>query len=237
MKTILQKFIAESGFCSRRQAEELVRSGKVLVDGQPAELGQRVDEENEVKVNGRIVKPALEKTYIILNKPVGYTCTSRDFRAEKNVFALLPAAYAKGLFIVGRLDKDSSGLLLLTNDGGLAARLTHPRYGHEKEYRIELSGQITHTQTAKILAGFKKGVDIGEGDGVVKAKDAEYLQKNVFKIILSEGKKRQIRRMFRVFGLQVAELKRTRIKNLRLGDLKPGQFRPASAKEVSALLD
>ena len=136
MKIVLQKFIAQSGYCSRRQAEELIRLKKVLVNDELAELGMKVDQDSEVKVRGKKIAINKEKIYIALNKPKGYTCTNRQFEGERNVFNLVDVA--EKLFTVGRLDKDSRGLILLTNDGDLALKMTHPRFEHEKEYMVKI---------------------------------------------------------------------------------------------------
>ena len=226
MKIVLQKFIAESGYCSRRQAEELIRLGKVLVNGELAELGMKVDDKDEVKVRGKRVAINKEKIYIILNKPKNYTCTNRKFEGEKNVFDLIHAP--ERLFVVGRLDKDSRGLVLLTNDGDLTQKLTHPKFEHEKEYIVEISNfqfPISKQFINDLILKFEKGVDIGEGDGIVKAKDIKYLGANKFKIILTEGKKRQIRRMFKSVGCDIKDLVRVRIGKIELGNLKEGKYK------------
>jgi len=225
MKIVLQKFIAESGYCSRRQAEELIRLGKVLVNGELAELGMKADEKDEVKVRGKRIAINKEKIYIILNKPKDYTCTNRKFEGEKNVFDLIYAP--ERLFIVGRLDKDSRGLILLTNDGDLTQKLTHPKFEHEKEYEVEIF-EFSNSRIFKpdgIVKELKKGIDIGDGDGVVRAKNARYLGDNKFKVILTEGRKRQIKRMFRALGCEVKDLVRVRIGKTELGDLPEGKYK------------
>ena len=225
MKIVLQKFIAESGYCSRRQAEELIRNKKVTVNGEVAELGVKVDENDEVKVRGKKIVLNKEKIYIVLNKPKGYTCTNRQFEGEKNVFDLVKTK--ERLFVVGRLDKDSRGLVLLTNDGDLALKMTHPRYEHEKEYIAEIF-KFSNFQIFKperIVKEFIEGVDIGDGDGIVRAKKVQYLGENKFKIILTEGKKRQIRRMFEAVGCEIKDLVRVRIGKIELGNLAEGKFK------------
>lgn len=221
MKTVLQKYIAQSGNYSRRQAEELVRLGKVNVNGMVAELGMKVDEDDRVEIGRKVVRPIEEKIYIKLNKPRGYTCTNRQFDAEKNVFELLDEEY-KGLHIVGRLDKNSHGLVIITNDGEFTAKMTHPRYEHEKEYLIRIKND--EFDGKMIIKKFSEGVDIGDGDGVVKVKHIEQLGDKMFKIILTEGKKRQIRRMFEAVGYVVSDLERVRIGNIVLGDLKAREW-------------
>jgi pseudouridine synthase len=244
MKIVLQKFIAESGYCSRRKAEELIRqsvgahsNAPVLVNGELPELGMKVDEKDEVKIFGKIIRLPKDKIYLKLNKPVGYVCTNKSFKDEKSVFELLPVKF-RSLIIAGRLDKDSRGLLFLTNDGDLVARLTHPRYEHEKEYAAGIWNQELGTgiDFRNVCNKLKSGVDIGEGDGVVKVKKIEYLGSNRFKIILTEGKKRQIRRMFRALGLEVKDLTRMRIGSLVLGDLKEGDWQELIQDEIDKLL-
>ncbi|MDD4333509.1 MAG: pseudouridine synthase [Patescibacteria group bacterium] len=244
MKIVLQKFIANSGYCSRRQAEELIRRNQeahknapVFVNGRPAELGMKVDEHDEVKIYGKIINLPKEKIYLKLNKPVGYVCTTRKFEGEKNIFELLPKNF-QNLIITGRLDKDSRGLILLTNDGGLVARLTHPRYEHEKEYVAKIMNYKLRIMDGveDLIKKFIKGIDIGEEDGIVKAKKIEYLENGRFNIVLTEGKKRQIRRMFRALGGEVEDLARVRIGNLKLGDLKEGEWRKLAEEEIAKLL-
>jgi pseudouridine synthase len=242
MKIVLQKFIAESGYGSRRKAEELIRQGKVKINGRIAELGERADENDEVMIGGKKIDLANKKIYIKLNKPKDYVCTSRKFKGEKNVFDLLTSPYpspSQGdgvrLFIVGRLDKDSRGLVLLTNDGDLTQKLTHPKYEHEKEYVINVKCQISNFKL--LLEKLLKGIDIGEGDGVVKAKEARYLGDNNFKLVLTEGKKRQIRRMFKTLNCEIADLVRVRIGCLKLEDLKEGEWRYLKENEIVKLLN
>lgn len=223
MKIVLQKFIAQSGYCSRRNAEELIRQKKVFVNEKIVELGMKVDESDDVKIGKQKLSLSKEKIYIILNKPKGYTCTNRKFFSEKNVFDLVKTN--ERLFVVGRLDKDSRGLVLLTNDGDLALEMTHPRFEHEKEYIATIANHQLRITNNEIEGRIKRGVDIGEGDGVVKAKDVKYLGDNKFKIILTEGKKRQIRRMFKAVGCEIKDLVRVRIGDIELGNLAEGKYK------------
>jgi pseudouridine synthase len=270
MPMVLQKFIAGSGYCSRRQAEELIkryvetrRGASITVNGQPAELGMTVNEGDDVRINNKKIVLAKEKIYIILNKPKGYVCTNRKFIGEKNIFGLLikdnnsnafvksdnaPRRFAPPLwrgdfprlFVVGRLDKDSRGLALLTNDGELTQKLTHPKFEHEKKYTVETHCNAS-LQTTEIIRKFKKGIDIGDGDGTAKAKDVKYLGPSAssgqakFEIILTEGKKRQIRRMFRAIGCEVIDLVRTGIGKLELGKLPEGKWKYLNNSEIENL--
>jgi len=231
MKIILQKFIAESGYCSRRRAEELIKQGEVFVNGEVAEPGMKADDKDEIKIFGKIIGLPEEKIYIKINKPAGYTCTARRFPGEKYIFDLI--GKKERLFIAGRLDKDSRGLILLTNDGDLTQRITHPSFGHEKKYTVKLESSVPNPEV--VVRRLKTGIDIEEGDGVVKVKDAKCLNDKEFAITLNEGKKRQIRRMFMAFGLKVKDLVRNSIGTLELGDLPEGQWRPLKKKEIEEL--
>ncbi len=221
MKIVLQKYIADSGYCSRRKAEDLIRNKKVLINDKIAELGVKADKANEVKIGNKVIKPIEDKIYIKLNKPIGYTCTNRKFKNEKNVFDLVNLK--ERLFVVGRLDKDSRGLVVLANDGNWAEKMMHPRFEHEKEYRVKIKHQTSNVKD-DIKNKFLGGVDIGEGDGFVKARKVEYIKEDVFKIILTQGKKRQIRRMFKALGLNIIDLERVRIGGIKLDELKEGKF-------------
>ena len=231
MKSILQKYIAQSGFCSRRKAEELIKQGKVFVNGKAAEPGSRAGEEDEIKIGEEKIGLPKERIYIKMNKPIGYTCTSRRFKDEKNIFSLI--GRKERLFVAGRLDKDSRGLILLTNDGDLAQRITHPSFGHKKDYLVEIESSNLNPEA--IIRRFKSGIDIGEGDGLVMAKEVKYLGGKKFAVTLGEGKKRQIRRMFGVLGLRAKDLVRVSIGTLELGDLPEKQWRPLRKKEIEEL--
>lgn len=241
MKEVLQKVIADSGLASRREAEKLIRNGLVKINGEIAVLGDRADAGRDlVLVNNKPLAKKAEKIYIKLNKPVGYTCTNRVFLGEHNIFELLPKG--ERLFSIGRLDKDSHGLVLLTNDGDLTQKLAHPRYQHEKIYEVLIDYRTRQEEKFleigaghRLISNLIKGVDIGDGDGVVKAKRALYLQNNRFVITLSEGKKRQVRRMFFVLGYRVKDLKRTAFAGLKLADLKEGSWQKLSEQEINQL--
>jgi pseudouridine synthase len=237
MKIVLQKFIADSGYCSRRQAEKLIRGGAVKVNGKIASVGERADENDTVLLRGeRIGRVKPEKIYIKLNKPLGYTCTSRKFENEKNVFDLVKVQ--ERLFVVGRLDKNSRGLVLLTNDGALAQKLTHPRYEINKNYLVKIAetkGKLTDQDIAVVSRRLKNGLDIGEGDGLSQVKEVQYLQNNLFVLTLNEGKKRQIRRMFKALGLDILDLERVELGGLKLGNLSLGQWAYLTPTEIIKL--
>lgn len=220
----LQKVIAESGYCSRRKAEELIAAGKVKVNNKVAEPGQPVASGDQITIDSKPLKRQLKKIYIALNKPKGYTCTSRRFKGEKNIFDLVNVD--ERLFIVGRLDKNSHGLVILTNDGDYAQKMTHPRYHHEKVYEVTVKtplrkGKVEEDYYKDVSSCLTKGI-MDDGDFLI-AKKVIYLGNNKFRITLTEGKKRQLRRMFASLGLKVTDLIRTRIGKVKLGDLKEGE--------------
>lgn len=232
MKMILQKVIAASGYCSRRKGEQLIRDGIVNINGRQALIGEEADPINDkITINGRLISSPEKMVYVILNKPLGYTCTNRKFANEQNIFDLVDLPTR--LFAVGRLDKDSHGLILLTNDGDLTLKLSHPRYEHDKEYEVKIRDEVINPEMViKKLLG---GVDIGDGDGIVKAVRAKYLQNDLFVITLNEGKKRQIRRMFDVLGTRVIDLKRISLGSLSLGSLPEGKWDYLTDEEIDNL--
>ena len=239
MDIVLQKYIADSGYCSRRQAEELIRTKEVKVNGKTAELGQRVTDRDIVFVGKNKIGGRVKNVYIKINKPRDYVCTTRDFKKEKNVFDLLTGLDDMRLFIVGRLDKNSRGLLLLTNDGELSQQISHPKYESEKVYKVLVKtpdgDNLSENQANSLISRFKNGVDIGEGDGLVSAKRVEYLDNNRFLLTLTQGKKRQIRRMFEAVGLKVSDLIRLEISGIKLGNLPEGKWEYLEEDEVKRL--
>lgn len=212
----LQKYLARAGIASRRKAEGLIDSGIVTVNGRVAELGVKVGPADEVRVRGRVVIAPLELVTLMLNKPPGVVTTVVDDRKRSTVMNLVPAV--PGLHPVGRLDRDSEGLLLLTTDGKLTLRLTHPRYGHQKEYRVWCQREVRRRDLRRL----EEGVELE--DGAARAYRALPGRGGCL-IILTEGRNRQIRRMLSLLGYTVNRLKRTRIAGLRLEGLEPAQFR------------
>lgn len=216
------KFLAEEAG-SRRKAEALVRDGVVVVNNKPAVLGQEVSVSDDIRIKGRRIKRTDDSVYFLLNKPPGYTCTNRHFKGEKNVFDLIP--FKGKLFIAGRLDKESRGLVLLTNDGDWADQMMHPRYGHEKIYHVLIKGRGKREEGREgVIKRLKAGVDIGDGDGVVRAARIKSIGPWKFELVLTEGKKRQIRRMFSAIGCKVEDLQRIQVGDYRLGNLKEGCY-------------
>jgi len=211
------QYIAQATGISRRKADALVSQGRVTVDGQVADLGSRINEGQQVLINNQSVAPTAKAITIMLNKSAGYVC-SRNGQGSPTIYELLPAEYHH-LKPVGRLDKDSSGLLLMTNDGELANRLTHPRYGKEKVYEIGLDRPLTRTDLIKLASGVAVEGYISR----LKVKERE--GHNTFEVRLSEGKNRQIRRTFTALGYAVTRLHRTHFGKYELGSLKPGRFR------------
>lgn len=227
----LQKILSARGIASRRKSEEYITAGLVKVNGKVATLGQKADPEvDTIEVDGKVMSERAEMLYYVINKPVGIETTNATKEDQQTVKDLLPENL-KGLIVpVGRLDKDSGGLLLLTNDGVLAYRLTHPKFDHEKEYEIVLYEPIKDGALQKI----RDGVMI---DGS-KTKPAliTRLAPDSFRITLTEGRNRQIRRMCQKVGSTVTQLTRIRIMTLTDPHLKPGKLRQLTAAEKGALL-
>ncbi len=227
-KIVLQKYLAQIGFCSRKEAERLLAAQKILVNGRKAEPGVKVNDEDEVQVGKRVIKPkSFSKVYIKMNKPEGYTCTTRQFKGEKNVFELIKKI--PGLNVAGRLDKNSRGLLVLSNDGDLINKITHPKYEHEKVYEVKISR--TDIDPKFIIDKFLKGVHTNE-DGTMFAKHIVQLKSFVYKVILTQGKKRQIRKMFSKIRCHVVDINRVEISGLMLGDLKIGRWTELTDDEI-----
>lgn len=231
----VQKVMARAGLGSRRACEALIQAGRVTVNGRTPELGTTVDPmRDEIRVDGERLPRAESPVYIALYKPVGVVSTVRAQDGRATVRELVPMA--ERLYPVGRLDAESEGLILLTNDGELANRLTHPRYGHEKEYRVLLNRSPDEAQ----LAAWRHGVVLEDGARGLPAavqREPGAAEAAWIRVILREGRKRQIRETARALGLRVRRLVRIRLGNLRLGEMKPGEWRRLSAAEVKHLVD
>lgn len=229
----LNKFIAEAGIASRRAADRLIEDGRVTLNGKTAVLGDRVLPGDAVCVDGKAVeKQSGASIILIFNKPRGLECTSDRGNADSVIDYI---GYPKRIFTIGRLDKDSEGLLLLTNDGDLANKIMRSRYGHEKEYVVTLDKDVTDD----FLKGMASGVPIDEGVVTRRCKVTEEDPRTI-RIILCQGLNRQIRRMCAYFGYGVVKLVRVRVMNIELGNLKPGRYRDISKREreeLTALLD
>jgi len=224
----LQAFLARAGVASRRKAEELILKGLVRVNGEVAHLGQRVGTGDLVEVAGRRVELPQKRVVLALHKPRGYTTTRSDPHAEKTVYELLPEI--PGLHPVGRLDRESEGLLLFTNDGELLFRLTHPRYGVRKVYRVWTErGTLPEAVCRKLVEG------VALEDGPARALSCKPAQGGAI-LTLGEGRKREVRRMLQAVGYPVKRLLRLQVGPIRLGNLPPGKWRRLSEEEVAALL-
>ena len=232
----IQKVLAEQGVCSRRAAEQLIRDGRVQLNGRPVGLGDKMDTERDiVSVDGQrvFVPRKTEKYYYMLHKPRGYLTTTSDDRGRKTVMELMDDVPVR-VFPVGRLDKDSEGLLILTNDGEFANLLTHPSHGVTKLYRVTVHPRATEEQ----LIALTDGVVLDDGtktQPVVIRVVVDEPERTVMEMTLSEGRNRQIRRMCEAVGLEVARLRRTAVGPVKLGMLAPGQFRQLDKQEVRAL--
>lgn len=230
----LQKYIAQAGIASRRKAEELITSGCVEVNGKVvAKLGTKVDpDKDRVSVNNKVITFE-QKIYIILNKPAGYICTLEDRHAKRKVVDIIDKKFGR-LYTVGRLDKDTEGLIILTNDGDFANKITHPSQKIPKTYVVECKGKITPAK----LAILQKGVDLE--DGLTSPAEVKLLSsennKNKLEIIISEGRKRQVRRMLGALGCEVKYLQRIKIGNLELGNLEVGRYRELSREDLGLVL-
>ena len=228
----LQKILADRGVASRRRAEELITEGRVRVDGEViTTLGTRVAEDARIEVDGRSVAPAPQHRYVLLNKPIGMVSTARDEHGRRTVVDEIGAR--ERLYPVGRLDTDSEGLLLLTNDGTWAERVLHRRYGHEREYDVAVEGDLTD----EALARLHRGIPLEEGVGRALRVSVRSRSRgrSRLSLVLLTGWKRQVRRMCAAVGLKVTRLVRVRMGSLELGRLRPGEFRDLTKKEIDAM--
>jgi len=228
----LQKVMADRGVASRRRAEELISEGRVRVDGEViTTLGTRVAPDARIDVDGRAVAAPARHRYVLLNKPVGVVSTARDERGRRTVVDHVGAR--ERLYPVGRLDTDSEGLLLLTNDGVWAERVLHPRYGHEREYDVAVEGDLTDDAVARL----QRGIPLEEGvaRAVRISVRSRSRGRSRMSMVLLTGWKRQVRRMLFAVGLKVTRLARVRMGPLELGRLRPGEFRDLTTREIEAL--
>lgn len=222
----INKYIASSGFCSRRRADELVESGKVMIDGKAAVNGSVVEDGQSVTIDGKEIIPEDNKIYIALHKPLGITCTT-DRRDPSNIIDYL--GMDDRVFPIGRLDKNSSGLILLTNDGDIVNKLLRAENGHEKEYQVRVD--------RKIEPGFKEKMEGGLvilGQKTLPCK-VTVTGTHTFNIVLKQGLNRQIRRMCESLGYRVTKLRRIRFINITLGDMRPGDRRYLTRQEIRDL--
>lgn len=233
----LTQYLAKSHIGSRRQAEKLIKQGKVKVNNKLALLGDKVNGEEKIKVNNKEINinKNQETDVIMFNKPTGYTCTKKTFIGEKNIYNLLPKKY-ENYIIIGRLDKDSQGLILLTNNGFLANKISHPKSEIDKHYLIRLAKNDRINLSQKNLyKKIRQGVKTKEGE-TLKAKNI-YKQENDWLVIISEGKKRHLRRLFMALGLKVIYLKRISISSVKLKNLPARTYRHLSSSELNKLIN
>jgi len=223
----LNKYLSEIGYCSRRAGDKLIESGRVFINGEVAELGQKICVNDEIKVDDKVLEAKKKKKiYLALNKPIGIVCTT-DTRVEKdNIIDFIN--YPERIFPIGRLDKPSSGLIFLTNDGDIVNKILRTEHNHEKEYLVKVDKPLSQT----IIDRMSKGVPIL--DTITKECKIKKSGSNEFKIILTQGLNRQIRRMCEYFNYKVISLERIRIMNIKL-DLPLGEYRELTNEEVSSL--
>ena len=225
----LNKFLSDAGVCSRRAADKAIEAGEVLVNGKPAVMGQRISEGDKVKYAGKLVSSADKKPILLAyNKPTGIVCTAEK-REKNNIVDHLN--YPKRIYPIGRLDKDSTGLILLTNQGDLVNKIMRAVNAHEKEYVVSVDKEIT----GDFIKRMSDGVYLKELEVTTRKCKVRKLSKYEFNIILTQGLNRQIRRMCQMLGYRVKTLKRVRIMNINLADLKEDTYRDVTAEELKVL--
>ncbi|MFE6794868.1 23S rRNA pseudouridine(2604) synthase RluF [Paenibacillus chitinolyticus] len=224
----INKFISETGICSRRKADELVQAGRVTINGAPAELGSTAEPGDDVRIDGKPLGTKKKSVYIVLNKPVGITCTT-ERHISGNIVDFV--RHPERIFPIGRLDKDSEGLILMTNDGDIVNKILRAENNHEKEYIVTVNQPITNS--------FVQGMSTGVRILGTKTKPCKVTRINdhTFRIILTQGLNRQIRRMCQAFGYQVHRLQRVRIMNIKLDGLPKGKWRDLSEIEFTRLME
>ena len=236
----LQKFLSRAGVASRRAAEQMIRDGRVRVNGETVrEMGVTVSADDRVVVDGREVEPEAP-VWVMLHKPPGYVTTRDDPQGRPTVYDLLPERH-RSLFHVGRLDLDSEGLLLLTNQGGVANRLMHPRHEVDRVYRVDVAGRVSGDERRRLLDGIELE------DGPARAHEVDVVAETPagpgrrpgsrVRVVMREGRKREVRRLFDALGHPVQRLVRERLGPIRLGELPAGEWRELSEAEVAALRD
>lgn len=228
-KMRINKYLAHSGVCSRRDADKLIERGEVLVNGRIPDPGQSVDDSDEITVSGKPLQRVDKTVVLAFYKPVGVTCTERDAHAEKTISELI--RYPVRVTYAGRLDKDSEGLLLLTNDGDLIQGMMRGANRHEKEYLVRIDKKIT----PDFLSKMEKGVYLVDLEVKTRECKLKKMDQFSFQIILTQGLNRQIKRMCLACGARVKSIKRTRVMHITLGDLKPGEYRELSEEDIEKL--
>lgn len=225
----LNKYIASCGVASRRDADKLIEEGRVTVNGEKADLGTRVFKGDSVKVNSKLIKPSTETVVLAYYKPVGVTCTERDSHAKLTIPDVVK--YKERVTYAGRLDKDSEGLLLLSNDGDLIQEMMKSENRHEKEYIVKINRPLYED----FLKKMSEGIYLPELKCTTRPCEVKKISKDTFSIVLTQGLNRQIRRMCEALGAKVISLKRVRVVNVVLNGIKPGEYRKLSMDEIEAL--
>jgi len=225
----LNKYLAHCGVCSRRDADKLIGQGKVSVNGRIAQPGQQVGDKDEIVVSGKRIRSAEKTVVLAFYKPVGVTCTEKDEHAETIISDIVK--YPVRLTYAGRLDKDSEGLLLLTNDGDLIQAMMKGSNRHEKEYVVKVNKEVT----SDFLAKMSRGIYLEELDTTTRECKAEKLDKYTIRLTLTQGLNRQIKRMCMACGYRVRSLKRVRIMHITLGEMKPGEYYELGEEEMRRL--
>jgi len=232
----LNKFLSEAGVCSRREADRLIEAGKVTVDGKTAEMGMKIHAGQEIMVGKKVIENGREEQVLLaVYKPPGVVCTS-DKREKRNIIDYV--GYPIRIYPIGRLDKDSEGLILMTNDGSLVNKIMKASNYHEKEYLVTVNKPVTDGFLTQMAKGVRiRKVEQGEVllDAVTRPCQVEKLGKCSFRIILTQGLNRQIRRMCETLGYQVTNLKRVRVMNIELKGMKPGTWRKVTERELQEL--
>ncbi|MFB0842810.1 23S rRNA pseudouridine(2604) synthase RluF [Paenibacillus oleatilyticus] len=223
----INKYISETGICSRREADQLIEGKRVTINGQLAELGSRVSEGDDVRIDGKPISEKKKHVYIALHKPVGITSTT-ERHVRGNIVDFV--GHRERIFPIGRLDKDSEGLILLTNDGDIVNKILRSEHEHEKEYIVTVNKPVT----SMFLQGMASGVRIL--GTVTKPCKVNRIDERTFRIVLTQGLNRQIRRMSAAFGYEVRRLKRVRIMNIKLAGLPVGQWRDLTPEELDKLM-
>ena len=226
----INKYLSSHGVCSRREADRMVAEGRVLVDGKTAVMGEMVDDSNTICIDGRQISSASpEQIIIAFNKPVGIVSTTKDRHNKNNIVDYI--GYTQRVYPVGRLDKESDGLILLTNDGDMMDRILRSVNGHEKEYIVSVNRPIDDT----FIKRMSEGIYLEELERTTKKCVVRKVSDRTFRIILTQGLNRQIRRMCDALGYKVTKLTRIRIMNIELGELAVGQYRELTESEVTVL--
>ena len=224
----INKYISDSGLCSRREADKLVEKGLVFINGEKAEVGSKVDVDDKVEVDGKLIEVNSERVYLAFNKPTGVTCTT-DLRDEDNIIDYI--GYNERIFPIGRLDKMSEGLIFLTNDGDIVNKILRAGNLHEKEYVVKIDKDVSEDFVNKMSSGVKI---LGQVTSPCKV---ERKSNHSFRIVLTQGLNRQIRRMCEALGAKVKKLKRVRIMNVGLEGIKCGEWRYLTEAEMSEIIE